>query len=330
MKKSYLNTTYKKQLITILIILMPSILLLNSFSEMQVDNIDISTPHNQGVRFTSFLDNLSNMITLGYEGTIIKWDISKKTSINSVKLTKTNITSTSITEDKQTLCLGFSDGFVSFIKLDDLSVIKSFKLPKGDAAISVSLSFDKNYFVVINADNTLSLYSFDKGKLLKIISNKSFTGYIPKMNLKNRLIIFYKSNEIIIYSLHSYSIIKHIILDKKEIIYDVKLSEDGKNLYISGEKGNIYSLSIGLNYKLKTLHQAEDKKWIMFFSIDRYGNIVYVTEDNLIYFFNPNKKISYQLFKSKKDITNLDTERYGRYFLFSDMFDIHIIRIDKW
>lgn len=327
-KNLKLTTLIKTFLITT-ILLIPLFL---SYSRTVASTIkvNLSDHHKLGIRFISFSDLLPNIITFGYDGKIIKWDLSKILKINSVKLLKTDITSLSITENKKIICLGFSDGYISFIDVENYKVLKTFHLRNSKTVTSISLSTDKKYFVVINSDNSLNIYSYKTGKLLKTLNNKSFTGYIPKTNMKNRIIVFYKANEIIIFSLHKYEVLKRIQLEKSEIIFDVKFSPDGRFLYVCGEESKIYKIKMNLNYPVEVMFELDKHNWVHTVSVDKYGNLVFIDDKNYIYYYNAKRKEKYKIHQAEKDIINVDIELYGRYFAFTSLFEMYILPIEKW
>ncbi len=330
MRNNYLKLTKLIKIFLIAMILIIPLFL--SYIPTSASNVvvDLSEYHKLGIRFISFTDLVPNIITFGYDGKIIKWDLSKIFKINSIKLLKTDITSLSITEDKKIICLGFSDGYISFIDIQDYEVLKTFHLKNDKTVTSISLSTDKKYFVVINSDNSMNIYSYKNGRLLKNIYDKNFTGYIPKTNMKSRTIAFYKANEIIIYSLHKYKILKKIHLEKSEIIFDVKFSPNGEYLYVCGEKGKIYEIKMNLRYSMEVMLELDRNNWIHTISVDKYGNLVFIDDNNSIYYYNSTRKEKYKIHTAKKDIINVDIELYGRYFAYTDLFGMNILPIEKW
>ncbi len=288
----------------------------------------INTPHKLGIRLITFDNLLSNIITVGYDGNIIKWDLNNLSILNSVKLNRNDASCITINSYNRIISIGFKDGDFAFINLDDLSLITTFKITNSYNAISVNVSIDKDYFIVIYSDNSLKIYSFETGNLLKSIDNYSFTGYIPKINMKKRIIAFYSTNKVVLYSLHSYSIIKEIKLSENEIIYDIKYTDNGKELLIAGEKGIIYSVDINLTFNLSEIHKTNNNEWIVRISTDKLNNIVYITDKNNIYFLNRHNKKSYRIAHSENDVLNLEIEKYGRYFAYTDMLNLYLIQIN--
>ncbi len=277
----------------------------------------VNTPHNSGIRLITFDKILSNIITVGYDGNIIKWDLNNLSKINSVKITRNDVTSISSNENNDIFSIGFKDGDVVFINTNNLSLIKSYEIDNNYNAISVNVSRDNDYFITINSDNSLKIYSFETGKLLKTVEDTKFIGYTPKINLKKRIIAFFSINKVILYSLHGYSIVKELDFDNNEIIYDVCFSNDGKELLVGGEKGIIYTIDTNLTFNVKEIHQAKKDEWVTRLATDNFKNIVYTTDKNDIYFLNRKSKKSYKLNTSQNDILNIDMEKYGRYFVYT-------------
>lgn len=297
-------------------------------SYAQSREIMIDTNHYLGIRYITFTNKLSNIITFGYDGKIIKWDLNNLSISNSLNITKNDITSISITYDKSILCIGFSDGYIILVDVEGLKIVKSFQLHIRTKIISIAISNDKRNLIVITSNNNLKIFSLDDFKLLKAISNKDFTGYIPKIDSNNRLVVFYKSDEIILYSLHIYSIIKRINIDKNKKIYDIVFSEDGKKIYLAGESGILYYIDIGLSYSLFTICKSPNNSWIHSFSIDKFSNIAYINSEKNIYYYNSKLNENILIYNSQEDIVNINLERYGRYVAFTSLTKLYIIKID--
>lgn len=285
--------------------------------------LSFQTPYKSGIRFITFNYSLSNIITFGYNGIFIKWDLNNLKKISSISLNKTNVTDVSITSDKSIISIGYSDGAISFIDLNSFKLIKSFTLPDVERIISTALTNDKKFFLVVDSNKTMNIYSFEDGKLYRTIKEDYFTGYNPIVNINERIIAFYNTEKIIIYSLHDYSILNEFELEGHNIIYGIIFCEGA--LFFSCEDGDIYEVDYKFSNSINRIHKNPENKWIENISCDCEKNIVYNTDDAFVYYLEYKSKKLTKLYKSTNDIMNLELNNTGKYISFTDLSFVNVI-----
>lgn len=213
--------------------------------------LQVQSSHEGGVSRLAFSNDGKWLVTAGYDGIAILWDIATGREIHAFRGHTSPIYAMTISHDSKWLVTGGPD---TTIRLWDLATGKEVRVFKGHTheVRSLSMSSDGRWLASSAYDETARLWDVAGGKEVRVFKQPQLNRAVLSGDGK-RLVSVSSDSDITLWDAATGAQVRSFALSYR--IWSLDLSEDGKTLALAGEK-QISLWDLGTGKMLRTFQSG--------------------------------------------------------------------------